>query len=393
MKNLFFKSLSMKKWPIIAASLIVLIAASGFVIYETTDKRVVLTLNGQEQVIKTHASTVEELLEELDVAIHSKDYIHPSLGSKVKNNEKVVWNPAKQVQLENDNRKRFVWTTAVTVEELLEEQKIALNEHDQVHPKPDTNLEKGMDVVVNRAFPVILFDGGTEKKAWSTSTTVAGFLTQQEVALTELDRVEPMLEERVLENSVINVIRVEKVTDVVEEPVGYAVVAQKDANLPSGTEKIITDGKEGLVSRQYEIIKENGVEVSRSVISEQMIRDKQDKVVAVGTKPQPVQVASRGNESGREMYVEATAYTASCSGCSGITATGINLHVNSNAKVIAADPRVIPLGTKVYVEGYGYAVAADTGGAIKGNKIDVFIASKAEAYRWGRKTVKIKILD
>jgi len=320
----------MKKWPIIAASLIVLIAASGFVIYETTDKRVVLTLNGQEQVIKTHASTVEELLEELDVAIHSKDYIHPSLGSKVKNNEKVVWNPAKQVQLENDNRKRFVWTTAVTVEELLEEQKIALNEHDQVHPKPDTNLEKGMDVVVNRAFPVILFDGGTEKKAWSTSTTVAGFLTQQEVALTELDRVEPMLEERVLENSVINVIRVEKVTDVVEEPVGYAVVAQKDANLPSGTEKIITDGKEGLVSRQYEIIKENGVEVSRSVISEQMIRDKQDKVVAVGTKPQPVQVASRGNESGREMYVEATAYTASCSGCSGITATGINLHVNGN---------------------------------------------------------------
>ena len=93
------------------------------------------------------------------------------------------------------------------------------------------------------------------------------------------------------------------------------------------------------------------------------------------------------------MYVVATAYTASCSGCSGTTATGINLHVNSSAKVIAVDPRVIPLGTKVWVEGYGYAVAADTGGAIKGNKIDVFIASKAEAYRWGRKTVKIKILD
>ena len=383
----------MKKWSIIAACFIVFIAASGFVIYETTEKRVVLTLGGQEQVIKTHASTVKDLLEELDIAIHSKDYIHPSLDSKVKDEAKVVWNPAKQVQLENDNQKRFVWTTAITVEEFLEEQKIVLNEHDKVHPKPETNLEKGMDVTVNRAFPVTLFDGGTEKKAWSTSTTVAGFLTQQGVTLTELDRVEPMLEERVIENSVINVIRVEKVTDVVEEPIGYAVVAQKDENLPSGTEKVITDGKEGLVSRHYEIIKENGVEVSRNVISEQLIRDKQDKVVAVGTKPKPVQVASRGNESGREMYVVATAYTASCSGCSGTTATGINLHVNSSAKVIAVDPRVIPLGTKVWVEGYGYAVAADTGGAIKGNKIDVFIASKAEAYRWGRKTVKIKILD
>ena len=54
---------------------------------------------------------------------------------------------------------------------------------------------------------------------------------------------------------------------------------------------------------------------------------------------------------------------------------------------------MIPLGTKVYVDGYGYAIAADTGGAIKGNKIDVFFPSKSEAYRWGRKTVKIKILD
>lgn len=393
MKNLFFKSLSAKKWPIFAAGLIVFIAALGFVVYETTNKRVALTLNGQEQVIKTHASTVKKLFEELDISASSKDYIKPSLDSKVKDNAEIVWNPAKQVQLESDNQKRFVWTTAVTVEDLLEEQKIALNENDRVYPESKTNLEKGMDVIVNRAFPVTLYDGGTEKNVWSTSTTVAGFLTQQGITLTELDRVEPMLEERVIENSVINVIRVEKVTDVVEEPIGYAVVAQKDENLPSGTEKIITDGKEGLVSRQYEILKENGVEVSRNVISEQMIRDKQDKVVAVGTKSQPIQVASRGNEPGREMYVVATAYTASCSGCSGTTATGINLHVNSNAKVIAVDPNVIPLGSKVYVEGYGYAIAADTGGAIKGNKIDVFIASKAEAYRWGRKTVKIKVLE
>ena len=64
----------------------------------------------------------------------------------------------------------------------------------------------------------------------------------------------------------------------------------------------------------------------------------------------------------------ATAYTAHCNGCSGITATGINLRANPNLKVIAVDPSVIPLGSKVWVEGYGYAVAGDTGGAIKGNE-------------------------
>ena len=99
------------------------------------------------------------------------------------------------------------------------------------------------------------------------------------------------------------------------------------------------------------------------------------------------------SSDGREFYVSSTAYTASCNGCSGNTATGINLKSNPNVKVIAVDPSVIPLGTKVYVEGYGYAVAADTGGAIKGNKIDVFFSSKSDAYRWGRKTIKVKILN
>lgn len=60
--------------------------------------------------------------------------------------------------------------------------------------------------------------------------------------------------------------------------------------------------------------------------------------------------------------------------------------------MIAVDPKVIPLGTKVWVEGYGYAVAGDTGGAIKGNKIDVFIPTQSQALKWGRKNVKIKIL-
>lgn len=62
-------------------------------------------------------------------------------------------------------------------------------------------------------------------------------------------------------------------------------------------------------------------------------------------------------------------------------------------KVIAVDPKVIPLGTKVWVEGYGTAIAGDTGGAIKGNKIDIFVADKTAAYNWGRRVVTVKILS
>lgn len=103
--------------------------------------------------------------------------------------------------------------------------------------------------------------------------------------------------------------------------------------------------------------------------------------------------ASSSNKDYKTITVKATAYTASCKSCSGITATGLNLKKNPNVKAISVDPKVIPLGTKVYVEGYGEAIAADTGGAIKGKKIDVFMPSKTKALNWGVKTVKVKIYN
>ena len=92
------------------------------------------------------------------------------------------------------------------------------------------------------------------------------------------------------------------------------------------------------------------------------------------------------------MTVRATAYTAYCNGCSGVTATGQDLRANPEQKVIAVDPRVIPLGSKVHVEGYGTAIAGDTGGAIKGNKIDLFMPSKSDALNFGVQTIKIKVI-
>jgi N-acetylmuramoyl-L-alanine amidase len=96
---------------------------------------------------------------------------------------------------------------------------------------------------------------------------------------------------------------------------------------------------------------------------------------------------------GNTITMSATAYTAYCTGCSGITANGTDLRSNPELKVIAVDPSVIPLGTRVFVEGYGEAIAADTGGAIKGNKIDVFIPTQEDALNWGRQTVQVTILN
>lgn len=111
---------------------------------------------------------------------------------------------------------------------------------------------------------------------------------------------------------------------------------------------------------------------------------KTEKVTKSEAKPKP---------EGKTMSVTATAYTAECDGCSGITYTGVDLNKDRNAKVIAVDPNVIPLGSKVHVEGYGNAIAADIGGAIKGNKIDLHVPTKDEAYSWGVRTVNITILN
>jgi uncharacterized protein YabE (DUF348 family) len=393
MKNLFSKSLSRKTLTIAFASFVVLLTTLGILYYEGSKKTVAITLNNQQKVVKTHAETIKELLDEMDVATRSQDYLQPKANTKVKDHLKIVWKQANQVHIVKDNEKKTIWTTAETVAELLKEQKIVLSKHDQISPKPQAAIKDKMKVGLKKAYHLTYVDGGKKQQVWSTSATVADFLSQQGIKLNSLDRVETSLTETLPKNGVVNVIRIEKVTDVVEEPLQFAVVTKKDESLEKGKEKTLTKGKPGRVSKQFEVLLENGKEVSRKLISEQKIAEKQDKVVAVGTKDLSLQISRGAEESGQEYYVSATAYTAYCNGCSGRTATGLNLRANPNMKVIAVDPRVIPLGTKVYVEGYGYAVAADTGGAIKGYKIDLFMPSNQDCYRWGRKKVKIKILN
>lgn len=392
MKDLYTNIFRRNKALILIASFLVIASLTGLFIYQGTKKNVSLTLNGNKKEIKTHAETVHELLGELKINYKKQDYLSPSVNAKVKDNMQIVWKPAYMVILKLNGEEKKVWTTRKTVKEFLAESEIAIKEQDQLSVPLETKIKQGLIINLDTAFQVVVNDGGEERTVWSTSTTVADFLEQQGIKLNELDRVEPGLDQMIGENVPINIVRVEKVTDVVEEPLEFATVTQKDSNLESGKQQVVQEGKTGKVQKTYEVILENGQEVSKTLISENVMENATDKIVAVGTK-EMTQLVSRGTETGKEFYVTSTAYTASCNGCSGKTATGIDLHANPGAKIIAVDPSAIPLGTKVYVEGYGYAIAADTGTRIKGNKIDVFFASQSDAYRWGQRTVKIKILQ
>ncbi|CAH0213851.1 MULTISPECIES: G5 and 3D domain-containing protein [Peribacillus] len=378
-------------------SAILVSTALGILIYQGTKDTVTIMLDGKKEVVRTHAATVNDMLEDLEITVKAADYVHPSRATKVDDDLEVVWKPAQKIVMVQDGKTKDVWSTADTVDELLKDQNLSVKEQDKITPSKNTKLKANMEVAIDKAFSLKLVVGGDEKQVWSTSTTVADFLKQQGVKLNDLDRVEPELTEKVEAENTVNVVRIEKVTDVVEEPVDFAVITKKDDSLSKGKEKIVKEGKDGLISKKYKVIKENGKEVKRELLSEKVVNKKQDKVVTVGTRTTVAQ-ASRGvtnvsSSSGKEIYVSSTAYTASCKGCSGVTSTGVNLKSNPGAKIIAVDPNVIPLGSKVYVDGYGYAVAADKGGAIKGNRIDVFFSSKNDAYRWGVKRVKIRVLD
>ncbi|MEC1550529.1 ubiquitin-like domain-containing protein [Bacillus rugosus] len=407
MKKLFSVKLSKSKVILVAACLLLAGSGTAYAAHELTKQSVSVSINGKKKHIRTHAKTVGDLLDTLDIKTRDEDKITPAKQTKITADMDVVYEAAKPVKLTINGEEKTLWSTAKTVGALLDEQNVDVKEQDQIDPAIDTDISKDMKINIEPAFQVTVNDAGKQKKIWTTSTTVADFLKQHKMNIKDEDKIKPALDVKLTKGKAdVTITRIEKVTDVVEEKIAFDVKKQEDASLEKGKEKVVQKGKEGKLKKHFEVVKENGKEVSRELVKEETAEQSKDKVIAVGTKQSSPKiekvsasgdsktVVSRSNEStGKVMTVSSTAYTASCSGCSGHTATGVNLKNNPNAKVIAVDPNVIPLGSKVHVEGYGYAIAADTGSAIKGNKIDVFFPEKSSAYRWGNKTVKIKILN
>lgn len=229
---------------------------------------------------------------------------------------------------------------------------------------------------------VTLRMGGTERQVSTVKETVQTLFHQEDIALNEHDRCVPPLTAPITDGMTITVVRVtcEKMVENTSLPA--PVVTRWDHRM---TTKPLTvrEGKPGTVRQVWVVWKIDGVVSQKWVQERKVLIAPKPTIVVRGSLP------SRGLSGRKVMTMVATAYTPHDAGCSGWTATGMR----AVRGVIAVDPRVIPLGTRVYVDGYGPAIAADTGGAIRRNIIDVCFPTRAEAFRWGRRTVKVVIME
>jgi 3D (Asp-Asp-Asp) domain-containing protein len=172
-----------------------------------------------------------------------------------------------------------------------------------------------------------------------------------------------------------------------ELPIPFPIVRQPDPMMEKGMEAVVEHGVPGKKLATVRQMFEDGQEAGFDILNEKVLEEPKPEVLKVGTRE--ANDPNRGTIRFKKMLVmEATAYTPFDDGQSGLTASGIP----ARHGVVSVDPRVIPLGTRIYVMGYGPALAADTGGAIKGARIDLCFDEYHEAIRFGRRTVEVYIL-
>ncbi|WP_067729721.1 G5 and 3D domain-containing protein [Oceanobacillus damuensis] len=404
---------SKQKLVISSIGVLALILFSGFVLFEATKAEVVFADNGKEKTVTTHTNTVGSLLEELGITVGKHDALSHEMDTLIESGMTINYDTAKKVIVSIDGEEEIYHTTAETIEAFFEEAELSFSNHDSISHNTAEATEDGLHIEISKAYEVTINDGGEEKKVLATGGTVKDLLDEAEVRFDQNsnDIVKPALDAEVSKGNPITIVRVSEDEEVVTETLAFDTEKREDDTLLEGNEKVISEGEKGFVEKIYKITKHNGEEVERELVTED-VTESVNRVVAVGTKKEPepkseanlVTLSSKESNSpanssgsssagGKTMTMTASAFTAECSGCSGYTATGINLKADPNRKVIAVDPTVIPLGTKVWVEGYGEAIAGDTGGHIKGNRIDIHVPNKSDAYSWGVKTVQVKIID
>lgn len=327
-----------------AVFIVMLILMSVTIGINANRKTILVSIDGKETKIITFRNTFDDALKANNIVLGLKDKTTPSINTKLKNNDKIDIKRAVMVTVAVDGREINIKTTEDTVDKMFKEEGIKLNEEDRIFPSKDSPVLEGLKLTVTR------------------------------------------VESKVIEQRYV---------------IDFATVVKRDDNAENGSTKVVQDGHEGEKVITTKLVFEDGKEVKRDVINEVITKKPVQKIVAVGTLS--TISASRG---GNVMYkssikARATAYSAGFSSTGkrpgdknyGKTASGTTVKRNPNGySSVAVDPSVIPLGTKLYVEGYGYAVAEDTGGAIKGNAIDVFFETERECNQWGVKSVNVYIL-
>ncbi len=298
----------------------------------------------------------------------------------------------KNVILNINGREKTLLTYSATVEELITKEKIELKEKDLVEPKKSSKIEEGMTIYIKSPKSITIYDGNKiiiEEAHGETTEEVLEYLG---IKLNKLDRTEPKLDELV--DNKITIARVTTETKQVEEVVPFDVLENLNKDLEKGKTNVITPGVDGKRIDTIETTYVNGKPEGSQILSSDIVVEPITEVREVGSKVIEEQIPS-GKFNGEEVVavytMEATAYDPTAGSK---TAIGTRARVGA----VAVDPRVIKLRSRLYIESmdswpsYGYATAEDTGGAIKGKRIDLFFSSNAQALRFGRRNVKVYVL-
>ncbi|MBE3556764.1 MAG: DUF348 domain-containing protein [Firmicutes bacterium] len=311
----------------------------------------------------------------------------------------------KAITLTVDGQRSTYYTAMDgTVGAFLQHQRISFGAHDRIYPAVGSELRSAMEIEVRHAVAVRLNDGGKVQTVYTTAADVAGLLAAQRVHLGNYDRLNNSPFEPIRPNMTVTILRGRREVQTKEVAISHRSLTKESAQLKKGEREVVQAGHDGLkrvtVTRFYE-----NDRLASTQQKEVVVNHPTDEIVVIGTKeePTPTQpiVASRGGQrpsqqprvrvstqtprsSGRTLQMVATAYSGD-----GYTASGRR----TARGLVAVDPDLIPLGTRLYISGYGEAIAADTGGAIQGRRIDLYFPSAAQAQSWGVRTVSVTILN
>lgn len=301
-----------------------------------------------------------------------------------------VINIRKTITVNIDGKEETFVTYKGTVQEALNERGVELANKDSVEPEVGSRLSEDSLILIERAIPVTIVTGDKQVEIYTVEDTIAEMFDVEKEELIsegieynkELDELSLAANTEITKDLEIQLVKVEVKEEIAKEAIDFEVLEQTDSSLDKSVEKVTQEGMPGEKEVVYEIVYKDGEEFSRNVTGEKVVSEPTTKVIVRGTRQTFASRDGQILDYKKLIQCESTAYYGD-----GITATGTVPVRNPNGiSTIAVDPRVIPLGSLVYVEGYGKAIAADTGGAIKGNIIDVFVNSHHEAYNlWGRK--------
>lgn len=283
----------------------------------------------------------------------------------------------RQVNAIIDGQQQMVTTYEYTVAGFLEDQGVPYYEEDYLSTPPTGFIHDGMDFEIFHATDFEVTADGETKAYKSLKETVDEAIVDVGIKLRNRDIVIPKRGTELKQDAKIVVKRVEIEKKTITERVKFKTIEKDDTEMNEGETKVVKKGKNGKDKVVYEITYIDGKIAKKKELSRKVIEKPVNKVVANGTR-----INYNGKSYSRKLVVKAYSYTGG-----GITASGTRARVGE----IAVDPRVIPLGTNVYIEGIGPRRAEDTGGNIKGNTIDIYMNTLAECRRWGVRYVTIYI--